>query len=149
MKATDKILELIAQSGKSDYAIKKEIGLKNSILSDLRSGRAKNPSLDTIVAFAQYFNVSADYLLCLTDEISPLNNKQAITKAVPAGRPEQSVALSNYEENCENLATDEHFVNTAHLYAQLNILMRSALYGSLVRWLEDHGVNVSQILGLN
>ena len=117
-----------------------KIDVAESTISLYERGK-REPDNATLIRLANYFGVSVDYLLG--------RDSAQIKKAVPAGRPEQSVALSNYEENCENLATDEHFVNTAHLYAQLNILMRSALYGSLVRWLEDHGVNVSQILGLN
>lgn len=77
MSTIERIKELIAESGKTDYVIKKETGLGNSILSDLKAGRAENPSVKTIKVLATYFNVSADYLLCLTDK------KQTINSVIP------------------------------------------------------------------
>lgn len=73
MNTTERILDLIKQKGISDYALKKETGLKNSVLSDLKAARAKNPSVETLKIIAKYFDVSVDYLLCLTDCPVPVN----------------------------------------------------------------------------
>lgn len=62
MTTLEKILNLIQQSGKSEYQIKKETGLKNSIFSEWKAGRAK-PSVPALITLADYFNVSVDYLL--------------------------------------------------------------------------------------
>lgn len=149
MNTIERIKRLIEESGKTDYAIKKETGLGNSILSDLKAGRAENPSAKTVKILSKYFNISSDYLLCLTDTPTPLVNEVQTKKAVPMERPKYGIALSNYKENCENLASDEKFVNITHLYSNLaTMAIRSALYGELVKWLENRGVDVAGILGL-
>ena len=40
-----------------------EIGVRRSVLSDLKSGRKKSLDTTTLVKIATYFNVSVDYLL--------------------------------------------------------------------------------------
>ena len=74
----NRVLETIDNSGKSDYVIKKELGFTNSVISGWRIGRAK-PSTDAIIKIAIYFNVSADFLLVLTDDPTPFNR---ITESV-------------------------------------------------------------------
>lgn len=76
------------------------------------------------------------------------NPFEKIKKAVPMERPQYGLAISNYKENCENLASDEKFVNTTQIYAHLEMAVRSALYGELVKWLENRGIDVAGILGL-
>lgn len=71
-RTIERIFALIQTSGKTEYAIKKELGLANSLFSEWRAGRS-NPSTEAIKTLAVYFNVSADYLLCLIDELRPLN----------------------------------------------------------------------------
>lgn len=80
----ERIFALIEKSGKSDYAIKKETGLKNSVLSEWRAGRA-NPSTEAIITLANYFNVTSDYLLGLTDDCILTSTKkieQSINKPI-------------------------------------------------------------------
>lgn len=71
-----------------------------------------------------------------------------IKKPSEIERLQYGVATTNYKENCENLIADEHFVNTAQIYAQLEMAVRSALYGELVKWLKNHNIDVDRILGL-
>lgn len=41
----------------------KELGLSVSTITDWRLGKSKNPSLDAIVKFATYFDVSIEWLV--------------------------------------------------------------------------------------
>ena len=74
MTTTEKIFDLVAKSGKSENALKKEIGLTNSAFSEWRAGRNK-PSADALAKIAVYFNVSTDFLLDLTDDPTPPKRK--------------------------------------------------------------------------
>ena len=68
-------LKLIrANSGLSqkDISAKCEIGLRT--LKYYESGRV-NPTSDVIIKLCNYFNISADYLLGLTDEPRPLREE--------------------------------------------------------------------------
>ena len=49
------------------------IGITRASMSQLESG-LNAPSLNTLLALCRYFNVSADYLLGLTDEPRPLHS---------------------------------------------------------------------------
>ena len=71
MTLKEKVFQLIADSGKSDYALTKEIGLKSTAIADWRRKDNAKPSADAIAKIAKYFNVSADYLLGLTENSSP------------------------------------------------------------------------------
>jgi len=49
----------------------RELKLGYSMLSKLESGEQNNPSLLSIITLAQFFDVSTDYLLGLSDERKP------------------------------------------------------------------------------
>lgn len=62
INTVEKILQLIKSSGKSEYTIKKETGLPNSIFTNWKQGRNK-PSAEALCKIADYFGVSVDYLM--------------------------------------------------------------------------------------
>lgn len=139
MTTTERIKKLIYESGKSDYAIKKETGLGNSILSDLKAGRAENPSVKTVKILADYFNVSADYLLCLSDE------KTSLKKAVP------EIRLENDTLTIENiklmLAENDGVDFIEKLYKELQEKQKIYVLAWLVAYMASEGLPVKQILG--
>ncbi len=57
-------------------------------------------------------------------------------------------AVASFVEQFHGLMEDPHFIDTAKIYAHLEMAVRSALYGELVKWLENRGVDVAGILGL-
>lgn len=119
----------------SIYRIEKECGLGNGSIMKWENS---SPKIDNIIKLANYFDVSIDYLL---------GRELSQTKKVVQLERHQNVVLLNYKENCENLSTDEFFVNITQIYANLETAIRSVLYGELVKWLENHGVCVAEILG--
>lgn len=142
MTTTERIKKLIYESGKSDYAIKKETGLGNSVLSDLKAGRAENPSVKTIKILSEYFNVSADYLLCLSDE------KNAIKKAVPEVRLESDTALLSNEDLKALLENNEGVDFIEKLYKELKSKeQRLFVLTWLIAYMASEGLPVKQILG--
>lgn len=82
----ERIDELIKKSGKSGEKVLKEINDKYSsslskpiskaTLSDITNDVDKGYSYKYFEVFAKYFNVSTDYLLCLTDIPTPLKTDE-------------------------------------------------------------------------
>ncbi|MDO4477506.1 MAG: helix-turn-helix transcriptional regulator [Lachnospiraceae bacterium] len=66
MDTVDRIFELVKESGLSNQAVEKAAGLSNGSFSKWKK-REYLPSADYILKLARYFNVSADYLFCLSD----------------------------------------------------------------------------------
>lgn len=58
----DRLLSLIAASGKDDAVIERELSLPRSTVYDWRNGRSKSYK-KYLSQLATYFNVSTDYLL--------------------------------------------------------------------------------------
>lgn len=57
------ISALCEQHGKTVYKLCKDIGVRGSVLSDLKTGRKKGLSAETLSKIAEHFSVSVDYLL--------------------------------------------------------------------------------------
>ncbi|GHU54153.1 hypothetical protein AGMMS49975_14130 [Clostridia bacterium] len=71
-KFSDRLKKLRASDGLSQKALGEKVGLKPSAINDMEQGRVKT-TLDRASCFADYFNVSLDYLVGRTD--SPTNPK--------------------------------------------------------------------------
>ena len=56
------IINLINEHNDTPSKVLKDIGLNPNTIADWKKGKGK-PSADAIVKFAQYYNVSTDYLL--------------------------------------------------------------------------------------
>jgi len=70
MEVVKRIEELILSSGKTASSVLMDCKLSHNSLINWKSGRAK-PSVDAIVKFAHYFNVTTDYLLGLEPPTEP------------------------------------------------------------------------------
>lgn len=57
------ILDLCNKRGVSPTKMSKEAGISRSIMTELKAGRTKNPSTDTLSKIANYFGVSVDDLV--------------------------------------------------------------------------------------
>ena len=67
----ERILELMKERRLNGIQLSNDLGLAKSSLSEWKKGKAK-PGHDAIIKLAEYFEVSADYLLGLTDERGPI-----------------------------------------------------------------------------
>lgn len=63
MGLSERLRELIDETGRSDREIAKWAGLSPACLSFLLSGRSKNPSGETLSKLAKILNVTVDDLL--------------------------------------------------------------------------------------
>ncbi len=80
IKFGKRIVDLREKFGKSQEEICSELGVTQQTLSRYEKGQ-RQASLDFVVKAAQYFNVSADYLLGLSETPSTDENVQMICKS--------------------------------------------------------------------
>lgn len=59
-------MQLLQNNNVSAYKLSKEIGISQALISQWKSDK-QVPSYDNLLKLANYFNVSADYLLGRTD----------------------------------------------------------------------------------
>lgn len=130
-----RILELMEKYGDTTHSLEVNAKLPISSVYGWKNNKCK-PSMDAIIKLATYFNVSADYLLCLSDEAKPLKTSDIIE------RPNYALSTEFAE-----LTQDERFVNSAKLYKELPNKYREEVY-ALIRGIAiGFGLNVQQILG--
>ena len=55
--------QLLQLKGITAYKVSKETGISQASLSDWKSGKVKQPSIDKLQKIADYFGVTVDYLL--------------------------------------------------------------------------------------
>lgn len=75
---SERFLPLIENSGKTDQELEKSMGLPRSIIYDWKHGRNKSSFKKYAANFAEYFNVSTDYLLGSTDDPTPRVKSSAV-----------------------------------------------------------------------
>ena len=66
MEFTKRFNEILQQSGKTQVEIAKALNVSKQCVNDYKTGKSV-PSLETLYALCKYLDVSADYLLGLTD----------------------------------------------------------------------------------
>ena len=66
MKFTERFNEVLKISGKTQVEIAEAISVCKQCVSDYKTGKTY-PSLETLYALCEYLDVTADYLLGLTD----------------------------------------------------------------------------------
>ena len=132
-------MQLIKQSGLSDNAFEKQLHLSQGTVGNWRSGRNKL-SMEAIIKLARYFNVSADYLLGLTDERRPLECREVGQVDSPAA------FVPAVFGDMPDLLSEERFVNTAKIYHELPDEMRERAYMLVYGIAVGIGLNVENIL---
>ena len=66
MEFTKRFNEVLAQSGKTQVEIAKAMNITKQCVNDYKTGKSV-PSLETLYSLCKYLDVSADYLLGLTE----------------------------------------------------------------------------------
>ncbi len=135
MTTLDRIKILCKEKKMNITSLEKKCGFsQNSIVKWAKT----SPSVDKIICVARYFNVSADYLLCLTDEPKPLESRELkqIDYSVPAIVGEMP-----------DLFREQRFVNTAKVYNELPDEYRERMYEYIVTVAVNLGINVAKVIG--
>jgi transcriptional regulator with XRE-family HTH domain len=70
MNTVEKILNLMRENNVTASQLSKEIGKSNAVFTQWKRGEQK-PSAEAVTKIAQYFNVTTDYLLGLSDVMMP------------------------------------------------------------------------------
>lgn len=98
---------LIDSTGKSDAVVAKELNMTRATLSRYWRG-TREPQLEYVIAFADYFGVTVDWLLGLGNlEKNSSENKDAedmynlFCKATPEDRQVMTLILSRYKDKQE------------------------------------------------
>ena len=74
----ERIDDLIKDTGKNAETIASDLSISKATMSDIINNVDKGYNYKYFVALAQYFNVSTDYLLCLTDSKTTLNTDDGV-----------------------------------------------------------------------
>lgn len=143
-KTTERILKLMQEHNLNPHQLEVAAQLPNASIQAWVKGKKRkdgkisetSPAADSITNLARYFNVSADYLLCLTDEPTPLKQSDI------AERP--TTALST---ELAELGKDQRFVDSAKLYGALSDTYKERVLGYLTGLAQGLGLNIQQILG--
>ena len=67
---TDRLKKLREKEEKTQNSLAKELGISQNTYSQYETG-ARQPSLEMLIKFANYYYVSTDYILGLTDNPEP------------------------------------------------------------------------------
>lgn len=129
-----RILELMAKQGDTTHSLEVNAKLPISSVYGWKTNKCK-PSMDAIIKLATYFNISADYLLCLSDEPTPLKTLDIIE------RPDYALSTEFVE-----LTQDDRFVNSAKLYKEFPDEKRENIYAYICGIALGLGLNIQQIL---
>ena len=97
---------LCEKEGIKDGTLCANIGIRRSVLSELKAGRTKSLSAEVLSKIAAYFNVSVDYLLTGEQKENPPQQPQSevdaaverIRKKLESMPKEQREALMNLIE---------------------------------------------------
>ena len=63
----ERVVGLLQEKGITKYKLAADTGISKSVLSDYCNAKVQ-PTADVIITVAKYFDVSADYLLGLTND---------------------------------------------------------------------------------
>lgn len=130
----ERILSLIKQSNINDHMFEKQLGFAQGTIGNWRKKKNK-VSTEAIIKLAQYFNVSADYLLCLTNEPAPLQQTDV------AKRPAYELSTELVE-----LSQDKNFADSAKLYKVIPNEYKMQVCTYILGVATGLGLDIKQIL---
>lgn len=147
-ETTKRILDLMKQTNTNAHQLEVAVELPNASVQGWVKGKKRSdgsmreisPAADSIAKCARYFNVSADYLLGLTDERRLLSATEAaqvapLTHSVPA-----------VFGDMPDLLSEQRFVNTAKIYHELPDELRERAFMLVYGIAVGLGLNVEKIL---
>lgn len=144
---TKRILDIKTLRGINDHQLEIGAELPPASTRAWRNGRKNskgdiveiNPSAESVIKVARFLNVSADYLLCLTDEPTPLD------KNLPTQRPAYAVSYTN---EFDKIIQDPTFVNISKLYTKLESPQdKGVVFGFILDLAKHSGIDTKAVVG--
>lgn len=92
----ERVIELFENHNKSFKAILLDMGFSPSTFNDWKRGQSK-PTAEALKKLSSYFNVSADYLLGLTDIKQPFTENNIMSINIFKTLADKNISLSDIE----------------------------------------------------
>ena len=118
--------------------VEKATGIRNGSLCRWENGTV-TPGIDFCVQLAQFYGITLDELVGLSDYASMPKNRELSIKT--------KNSLSPFDNEFKDILTDKNFVQTAKLYKAITPELRALALGYIVGLLQNNGVNTKLILG--
>lgn len=123
-----RIRELIDEKGITQNAIATEVGITRQTISQYSDG-STIPNADKLAKLAQFFGVSADYLLGLTD--AKTNDKDAQAVCDYTGLSSKSVEILHHEKNAGMRRMQSRATDSLNILIENRSLMANSDFLSL------------------
>lgn len=116
--------------------LEKATGISNQNLSRWENGVI--PRVDFCVQLAQYYGISVDELIGISDYNDTPKEKNLTLQ------PKNT--LSTFDNEFKEILTDNNFIQTAKLFKSITPELRALTLGYIIGLLQSNNVNTQQIL---
>lgn len=111
----NRVKQLREQNGWTQKYLGDKLNIKDSAISKYETGRA-SLSDETIVTLARLFNVSSDYLLCISD--------------IPN--------MQTYNVPNDSRITDKEYIDLFNFYEKLTNEQKYLIIAQMITYIQDH-----------
>lgn len=137
--------ELRLEHGLTQKELSKEIGITASAIGFLENGQ-REPMASTLLAYANYFDVSIDYLMGREDGTAYHQSLPEKKEAPIAERSRLSELQENYIDEFKTLFSEETFWKYTKIYRAMDRDTRIFILGYICSYLQSVGMNVDVYL---
>ncbi|HIZ03662.1 MAG TPA: helix-turn-helix transcriptional regulator [Candidatus Borkfalkia avistercoris] len=138
--------DLRSEQGLTQKELSKKIGITASAIGFLENGQ-REPMASTLLAYANYFGVSIDYLMGREqDDNGYYQNLPEKKKAPIAERTQLSEIQENFISEFKEFFSEKTFWKYAQLYQAMDRDTRIFALGYLCSYLKNVGMNVDAFL---
>ena len=123
--------------GYTQNALAKATGIAQPKISYYESGQ-HIPPIDFCITLAQFYGITVDELIGLSDYQTALPTQPVSNKSAQA--------LSDFDNEYAEIIADKNFIQTAKLYKAITPELRALAFGYIVGILQSNGVNTQSIL---
>ena len=137
--------ELRLEAGLTQQELAPKIGISSSAIGMLEKGY-REPTGSTLLAYANYFDVSIDYLMGREDDTAYHQNLPEKKEAPIAERSRLSELQKNYINEFKALFSEETFWKYTKIYRAMDRDTRIFILGYICSYLQSVGMNVDVYL---
>ena len=137
--------ELRLEAGLTQQELAPKIGISSSAIGMLEKGY-REPTGSTLLAYANYFDVSIDYLMGREDDTAYHQNLPEKKEAPIAERNRLSELQENYINEFKALFSEETFWKYTKIYRAMDRDTRIFILGYICSYLQSVGMTVDVYL---